>query len=164
MTIHKLTVDISSVDINKILDLRETIKNKSASNRGGWQLEVKSRKFEMVKWILPFLEKVEKSLQSLYPDFKIHRFWFNINAPGNYNDWHNHGNREIVGVVYINTNPNFGDIVFENGKRITPNIGDFIIFPSEINHRVEVNQSNDLRISIAFNFNKRKKSYLEKNL
>lgn len=164
MTIHKLTIDISDIDIDKILDLRNTVKNKSASNRGGWQLEVKIRKFEKVKWIQPFLETAESQLQTIYPNLTINRFWFNLNEPGNYNDWHHHGSRETVGVIYVKTDDKSGDIVFEDGTQISPQIGDFIIFPSEINHRVDINQSNNLRISIAFNFNSRKKNYLEKIL
>lgn len=164
MTIHKLNIDVSDIDLNKILDLRETVKNKSASNRGGWQLEVKPRKFETIKWILPFLKRVESQLQTLYPKLTIHRFWFNINEPDNYNDWHHHGRGETVGVIYVKTDDKSGDIVFEDGTQISPQIGDFVIFPSEINHRVDVNQSHSLRISIAFNFNSRKKNYLERIL
>jgi len=162
MTIHKLKVDTSDIDIDKILSLRDTAKNRSASNQGGWQLEIKPRRFEKISWILPFLKRVEQELKNLYPEHHIHRFWFNINGPGHFNEWHNHGSREIVGVAYIQTNSLSGNIEFEDCNIIFPEAGDLLIFSSEINHRVSVNQSNDFRISIALNFNKRKKHYLER--
>jgi hypothetical protein len=164
MTIHKFKVDIADVPVDKILSLRDNVKNRSASNQGGWQLEIKPRRFDRISWILPFLLKVEKELYSLYPDHHIHRFWFNINGPTHANEWHNHGAREIVGVAYIQTDPLTGDIEFKDATTITPEIGDLLVFPSEIDHRVSENQSDDFRISIAFNFNKRKKHYLERIL
>jgi len=164
MTIHKLKVDTSDVPVDKILSLRDIFKSRSASNRGGWQLEINSRKFEKISWILPFVKRVEQELKNLYPNYNIQRLWFNINSTGSYNEWHNHGAREVVGVAYIQTNLSSGDIEFVDGTRISPDVGDLIIFPSELNHRVLVNQSTDFRISIAFHFNKGKKHYLERIL
>jgi hypothetical protein len=162
MTIHKLKVDTSGVIVDSILSLRDTVKNRSASNRGGWQLEIKPRRFDRISWILQFLLRVEKELKNIYPDYHIHRFWFNINGPGHSNEWHNHGSKEIVGVAYIQTDELSGDIEFKDSNTISPKVGDLLIFPSELDHRVSVSQSNNFRISIAFNFNKRKKHYLER--
>ena len=36
--------------------------------------------------------------------------------------------------------------------KITPNYGDIVLFLGDTPHRVEPNQNNDLRISLAFNF------------
>ncbi len=47
------------------------------------------------------------------------------------------------------------DIEFRQGGaywRETPKQGDLLVFPGSLEHRVLPNSSNDVRISIAFNF------------
>jgi hypothetical protein len=86
----------------------------------------------------------------------IDSWWFNVNTPGEYTGWHSHSRWARVGVLYVQV-PS-GDIEFRQGGaywRETPKPGDLLVFAGELEHRVLPNTSSDVRISIAFNFEKR---------
>ena len=101
--------------------------------------------------------------------------WANINPKDGLNQPHIHPNSLFSGVYYIKSNPQAGrlkiydpragsQIVMPNRKKgkppkhlwrdanIDPIPGRIIIFPAWLWHSVEPNQSNDLRISVSFNF------------
>jgi uncharacterized protein (TIGR02466 family) len=101
--------------------------------------------------------------------------WANINPPGGYNRPHVHPNSHFSGVYYIKAPKNSGQIVFnepratahmvmprrKEGKppshlwrevRVDPLEGRIIMFPAWLWHGVEPNESNDIRISVSFNF------------
>ena len=90
-------------------------------------------------------------------------------------DSHNHANSLFSGVYYINTNKNSGSITFNSfptHKQIQPapedptqftldNSGQYtffpendmiLLFPSHTYHKIQVNESDETRYSIAFNF------------
>jgi len=101
--------------------------------------------------------------------------WANINPPGGYNRPHLHPNSHFSGVYYIKTQENCGHLVFNEPRsgahmtmpirkegrppkhlwkevHIDPIPGRIIMFPSWLWHCVEPNKSNDIRISVSFNF------------
>jgi uncharacterized protein (TIGR02466 family) len=101
--------------------------------------------------------------------------WANINPPGGFNRPHIHPNSLWSGVYYIKTPQHCGHLKLEDPKiraemvmpkRTTdqlpqhlwrevhyePIAGRCIMFPSWLNHTVDPNQSNDIRISVSFNF------------
>ena len=101
--------------------------------------------------------------------------WANINPPGGYNRPHLHPNSHFSGVYYVKTPKDSGNLVCneprlgahmvmptrKNGKppkelwrevQLEPKEGRIIVFPSWLWHLVEPNQSNDIRISVSFNF------------
>ena len=101
--------------------------------------------------------------------------WANINQPGGYNRPHIHPNSLFSGVYYIKALPNCGKLVCNDPRpgiqtvmptrvKGTPpkhlwrechldvKEGRSIIFPAWLWHCVEPNQSNDIRISVSFNF------------
>jgi len=101
--------------------------------------------------------------------------WANINPPGGYNRPHIHPNSHFSGVYYIKAPKNSGNIVFNEPKpgahmvmprrkpgkppshlwkevHVDPLEGRIIMFPSWLWHCVEPNESNDIRISVSFNF------------
>jgi uncharacterized protein (TIGR02466 family) len=101
--------------------------------------------------------------------------WANINYPGGYNRPHVHPNALFSGVYYVKANKNSGVLVANDprpgmqtmmpsrkpGKppkhlwreiHLEPIPGRIIMFPAWLWHCVEPNQSNDIRISISFNF------------
>jgi hypothetical protein len=83
----------------------------------------------------------------------IDTWWFNVNTPGEYTNWHAHHQWTKVAVLYV-TVPG-GAIEFRQGEAYwteTPQAGDLLIFSGELDHRVLPNPSKDVRISIAFNF------------
>ena len=86
----------------------------------------------------------------------IDSWWMNANIPGEYTGWHSHSRWARVGVLYVVV-PD-GDIEFRQGGAYwteTPKPGDLLVFSGELEHRVLPNNSNTVRISVAFNFKKR---------
>lgn len=98
--------------------------------------------------------------------------WANINSPGSYNRKHTHANSMISGVYYPRVPENSGQIVFTDPRiqahvitlpvtrktaitsrhiKRTPQAGEFILFPSWLEHSVDVNRSGEERVSVAFN-------------
>jgi hypothetical protein len=86
----------------------------------------------------------------------IDSWWFNVNTQGEHTGWHSHSRWARVGVLYVQV-PG-GDIEFRQGGaywRETPKAGDLLVFPGSLEHRVLPNTSEQVRISVAFNFKKR---------
>jgi len=101
--------------------------------------------------------------------------WANINPPGGMNMPHLHPNALFSGVYYIKSNPKAGRLKIydprpgvqlimptrksgDPGKdlwreaNIEPIEGRIIMFPAWLWHSVEENISDDIRISVSFNF------------
>ena len=101
--------------------------------------------------------------------------WANINYPGGYNRPHLHPNSLFSGAYYIKTPINSGNLMLyepRQGVQCTmpnrkkrklpselwrevhyePKAGTCIMFPSWLWHEVQPNRSNDIRISVSFNF------------
>ena len=106
---------------------------------------------------------------------KLGNMWANINYSGGYNRPHVHPNCLYSGVYYVKTQPQCGELVVNDPRpgiqtmmptrksgqppkhlwreaHIEPIQGRLIMFPAWLWHCVEPNQSNDMRISISFNF------------
>ena len=106
---------------------------------------------------------------------KLGNMWANINPPGGSNQMHLHPNSLFSGAYYIKAPPNSGKLALMDprpgvqqnmptrkpGKlprelwRETfydPIPGRIIMFPAWMWHKVEINKSNDTRISVSFNF------------
>ena len=106
---------------------------------------------------------------------KLGNMCANINPPGSMNRPHVHPNALFSGVYYVKAQPNSGRLkIFDPrpgthmqmpvrksgnpGKdlwrdaSIEPKIGRIIMFPAWLWHSVEENMSNDIRISVSFNF------------
>jgi uncharacterized protein (TIGR02466 family) len=99
--------------------------------------------------------------------------WININFPGSSNILHTHDGA-LSGTYYVKAPKNSGEIFLHNNSimqhinntyldinnKITcsqvkyePVAGRVLIFPGWVPHHVEINNSNEDRVSIAFNFN-----------
>ena len=149
------------------------------SNIGGWQSPtIDSSKDDdllknfLVKCLsdLPFIDRSYA--------FKIDA-WFNINKNGNFNMPHTHPNCHLSGVLWLKIPENSGKIIFispyehvghveidemysDEFKKsnnsfsnyfLNPIEGYLILFPSHLLHYVDINKSNEDRISVAFNIN-----------
>lgn len=155
----------------------EDPKGRKISNRGGWQsdeIEIRQCKSETLKKIIvdslsnfePISEKVSMFVEG----------WKNINGPGNFNVKHNHPRSDLSGVLWIKTPKNSGNIVFTSphvfnryqeidsytdefkynsnsyiSYYFIPKEGHILIFPSFLEHEVEINKSDEDRISYSFN-------------
>ena len=103
-------------------------------------------------------------------DFKITTSWISKSLKGNRGEYHNHNNCMYSGIFYIQVNENSGGISFEDFSNrrfllentenniynckeiiINPTKNTLIFFPSEVYHKVLLNNSNIDRYAIAFN-------------
>ncbi len=102
----------------------------------------------------PWFESVYRAVEA--QEGPIDSWWFNVNTPGEHTGWHAHSRWAKVGVLYVQV-PG-GDIEFKQGGAYwteSPKAGDLLVFPGSLEHRVLPNTSEQVRISVAFNFKKR---------
>ena len=102
--------------------------------------------------------------------FEITTSWFTKTIKNESSAFHNHNNCMLSGILYLQTDENTGKIGFQNfnDKRYKlvpdehtvtnsdaiyyiPNDGLLLLFPSEVHHKVEKNESHIERYSLAFN-------------
>jgi uncharacterized protein (TIGR02466 family) len=118
-------------------------------------------------------EIIEEEHLNIKP--KLGNMWANINLPNGYNNGHAHPNSLFSGVYYVKSKPDSGrlqimdprpgaQLVMPPRKKgpvprqlwreayFEPVPGRLIMFPSWLWHKVEINKSDDIRISISFNF------------
>jgi len=132
----------------------------------------KHPKFEkLTKKIIIFSKNYLDEMNWIYSNYQITDMWATINPPNGFHRPHIHSNNVLSGVYYLKSDVS-SDIIFADPRPqahiIEPEITNFqlnnsqnwhypsvenrvILFPSFLSHHVPVNQSNDDRISIAFN-------------
>ena len=145
----------------------------------GWHSTTDMHKIPVFK---PLVDELFKMQIEMYREEFLSRepiignMWANINPPGGYNRPHIHPNSHFSGVYYIKAPQNSGEIVFNDPRsgahmimpervkdikppshlwrevRVIPLEGRMLMFPSWLWHCVEPNESNDIRISVSFNF------------
>ena len=120
-------------------------------------------------------ESMNEYFQSVYApknDVELYftQSWANYTKPGEYHHKHEHPNSFVSGVFYVNADKEKDKIYFyKNGyqqlKLPTENYNlynsdswwfevgtcDLVLFPSSLTHMVQTTQSEDTRVSIAFN-------------
>lgn len=102
-------------------------------------------------------------------NFNIVNSWLNIIHSNDHHEAHSHPGHTISGVYYFRVNEQQGGICFKNPNTIItfgqfpqgcaspmtttiiPDDGDIILFPSWLEHFTRKNNTNEDRISIAFN-------------
>ena len=149
------------------------------TNMIGWHSTTDMHKIPVFK---PLVDELFKMQMEIYREELLTRepiignMWANINPPGGYNRPHIHPNSHFSGVYYIKAPQNSGEIVFNDPRsaahmvmpdrvkdikppshlwrevRVNPLEGRMLMFPSWLWHCVEPNESNDIRISVSFNF------------
>jgi uncharacterized protein (TIGR02466 family) len=165
--------------IDYILQLKKNNKSQMYSNVGGWQNNIVNlNNLHIKKLVETTLEKTNSLKDEL--GFKkekkviLNNMWVNVNEKNNFNLSHYHPISFFSAVYYVKFPKNSGKIVFENVNplhawfinnnsvehfnhftsndwKLTPKEGDLVIFPSWLKHYVEVNESDETRISISFN-------------
>jgi len=98
---------------------------------------------------------------------KLLSFWAHVHEKNMSTVIHNHtlkedyeGNTSLSGVYYVQVPKKSGHLVllYPHNSCVTykfpimPKTGEFFLFPSTMDHYVTRNLSNDLRISVSFNF------------
>jgi len=117
-------------------------------------------------------DKVGEVCSQLSPNFSLHldNVWININRKGDFNKPHYHVLSAFSACLYLQVPEKSGNIIFHGNKLLhhypiftdsplfytetiyKPEPGKLILFPSCIEHSVEANNSDEPRISMAFNF------------
>lgn len=157
--------------------LQAESKGREISNRGGWQsndIDVfKHKELSVVAEILK--EKIafltSQLNRSVFNSLDFDNAWVNINKKHDYNVKHSHPGVAFSGCIYLKAPEDSGSIVFDrpdtkllfpipkdvynpvlfNNTSYKPRAGLVVIFPSWIEHEVTMSNSDEDRISIAFN-------------
>ena len=97
-------------------------------------------------------------------DIVIANYWGHIHEKNMSTTLHNHFDSYVSAVCYVNVPVGSGSIVFRPrlnqydnsayASKFEPERGVYYMFPSYLDHFVTRNLSEDLRVSISFNFNK----------
>ncbi len=163
--------------IDWIYNYQSTTESVHLSNCGGWQSPSNFHILESFSEFKSYIwNNTFETLAHYNRKFELDNMWININGKGHYNISHNHPGCLMSGVFWIKTPKNCGRLVFENPHsfseglliksadvemkkklnyhysfNFTPKEGVIVMFPAHLNHFVEMNQSDEDRISIAFN-------------
>jgi len=148
------------------------------TNVQGWHSHTNMADLPEYKKLVNMLYACQKTIyeQEHYESEPVlGNMWANINPPGGMNRAHIHPNSLWSGVYYIKALPNSGYLKIDDPRssaamvrpkqkkgelpprlfretHYEPIAGRCIMFPSWLMHCVDVNESNDIRISVSFNF------------
>lgn len=158
-----------------IFDMRsQNPKPQGRSSRGGWNSE---NTLLTEPLFAPLKQVIVSALNHYIKSAEVEGekraniiAWANVHDGGGYNTLHMHPNNQFSGCYYLKVPAGAGAIVFRdpryaslmsplNGKAnfckqfevVTPKEGQLLLFPSWLEHRVESNDADELRVSIAFN-------------
>ena len=163
---------------NEIVMWSKKDKGVVKTNMNGWHSQTNMHTFPQFK---PLVDALYEMQNEVYKEEWLDRkpllgnMWANINYPGGYNRPHVHPNCLFSGVYYVKSQPGAGQLVVNDPRpgiqtmmptrikgqppkhlwreaHIDPIPGRIIMFPAWLWHCVEPNQSNDIRISVSFNF------------
>lgn len=161
--------------IEWIYDYKKNNEGIPISNRGGWHSEYDlHRDYTFVKFNNYICRYIQKCTEMYESRFKLESMWININQKGNYNVCHNHSTT-LSGVFWVKSPENCGNLTLHSNNsycendliesissnlsekynyylefNFVPNDGHMVLFPSHIMHNVDQNESDQDRISIAF--------------
>jgi uncharacterized protein (TIGR02466 family) len=165
--------------IDFCLNLKSRLDGRTVSNAGGWQSQDLLSSDLLGTPLAPIVDEVllpacQQAMAALGSTKKLKtaNFWVNINGKGHFNLPHSHDGSVLSGVFYL-TNEN-SSIAFTRQKDVfdyflqtinsdystplsffevkyTPIKNSLLIFPSWLWHSVERNDTDQDRISIAFN-------------
>ena len=148
------------------------------TNIKGWHSTTNLHKLPEYKKLVDMLYACQKTIyeQEYYESEPVlGNMWANINPPGGMNRAHQHPNSLWSGVYYIKAPKNSGHLKIDDPRssaamcrprqkdgekpprlfretHYEPIAGRCIMFPSWLMHCVDPNESNDIRISVSFNF------------
>tara|TARA_Y100000361_G_scaffold110437_1_gene100501 strand:- start:1055 stop:1645 length:591 start_codon:yes stop_codon:yes gene_type:complete len=161
-----------------ILDWSKLDKGIQRTNVNGWHsttdMYKKPEYAELVKGLYE-AQNIIYQEEQLDSEPYLGSMWANINPPNSMNRAHMHPNSLWSGVYYVKTPHNCGNLKIDDPRSsasmcrpsmkegdLPPRLyreleykavaGRLIMFPSWLTHCVDTNLSNDIRISVSFNF------------
>jgi len=160
--------------LNDIIKIQSSEQSELVSNVGGWQSP--SYTANQQKFMSPIILEIKKYIREIYNIMNIDgsgeilNYWFNINGKYDYNISHTHPGSYFSAALYLKTPKNSGNIVFQRPDNLKEtilfktsnehNFGDYqitpqenllVMFPSCLHHYVARNNSDETRVSVAFN-------------
>ena len=156
-------------------------KGLNRTNIKGWHSDTNMNELPEYKRLIDLLFEAQRTIyqqEHLDSEPYLGNMWANINPPGAMNRAHMHPNSLWSGVYYVKALPNSGHLKIEDPRSIAamsrprqkegptpsrlwrethfdPKPGRLIMFPSWLVHCVDPNNSNEIRISVSFNFMQR---------
>ena len=148
------------------------------TNVQGWHSPTNMAELPEYKKLVDMLYACQKTIydqEHLDSEPVLGNMWANINPPGGMNMPHLHPNCLFSGVYYVKSNPKSGRLKIMDPRpgaqmympmrkegdpgrdmwrdaNLEPIEGRIIMFPAWLWHTVEENLSDDIRISVSFNF------------
>ena len=177
--IYAKDVDLNTDQLaNDIVAWSKQDKGIKKTNVKGWHSETNMHEMPQFKSLVDELFKMQFEVfkeEWLDREPVLGNMWANINPPGGYNAPHIHANSHFSGVYYIKAPKDSGKLICNDPRpgeqlimparvkgtppkelwrevHLDPLEGRIIMFPSWLWHCVEPNKSNDIRISVSFNF------------
>ena len=161
-----------------IMDWYKKDKGITRTNIQGWHSTTNMNDLPQFKKLVDMLYACQKTIyeQEHYESEPfLGNMWANINPPGGMNRAHQHPNSLWSGVYYVKAPKNCGHLKIDDPRasaamwrprqkdeekpprlyretEYEPIVGRCIMFPSWLMHCVDPNNSNDIRISVSFNF------------
>mgnify|MGYP003136382948 FL=1 len=170
-------LDINQIAQN-IIQWSKEDKGVTKTNVNGWHSETNMHEKPEYK---PLVDELFRMVHQVFKEEFLDKravlgnMWANINYHGGYNKPHVHPNALFSGVYYVKTPPNCGSLICQDPRpgiqtcmptrieekipkhlwrdvHLQPQENRAIMFPAWLWHSVQPNESNDIRISISFNF------------
>ena len=171
-------VELNQYLEQKIIQWSQQDKGVSKTNAGGWHSTTDMNRKEeynvLTKELFAMQDEIfKKEFLTMKP--VLGNMWANINYPGNANRPHLHPNSLFSGVYWVKAPEKSGSLMLyeprpgvqctmpnrKEGKlpselwrevHYTPKAGAVVMFPAWLWHEVQPNKSQDIRISVSFNF------------
>ena len=154
----------------RILELSKEYPSVKRSNELGWQSKKDFYREECVAELGVFVQEclnkyIKKNIDaSIIKDWRVTDLWANICPKYSYHKRHTHPNSDLSGAYYVKVPENAPELIFTNPHRymrpliigsadtaISPTDGLLVIFDSGLEHEVNINLSDEPRISLSFN-------------
>jgi uncharacterized protein (TIGR02466 family) len=163
---------------NYIINWSKTDKGVNKTNKNGWHSDnIKNTQTEFTPLVTELFNMQKEIYQEEFLERQpaIGNIWANLNPPGGYNKPHIHPNALWSGVYYVKGSEKSGNLICSDPRpgvqmvmparkktqlpkhlwnecHLAPLVGRIIMFPAWLWHEVQPNNSEDIRISISFNF------------
>jgi len=172
--ITKIDSSVTTGVLDEIMKIQTLEQSTSVSNVGGWQSP--SYTANQNKFMTPIILEMKEYIREIYNIMdvdgsgEILNYWFNVNSKYDYNISHSHPGSYFSVALYLKVPQNSGNIVFQRPDNLKEtilfnkpnehNFGDYqitpqenllVIFPSCLHHYVARNNSDETRVSMAFN-------------
>jgi uncharacterized protein (TIGR02466 family) len=122
-------------------------------------------------WIFKEVSEYAKEIGFAGKNIITNSSWFNVYNQNDYQEYHDHGGSDISAVYFLKSTKESANLIFKSNepsgfkhvfvkdnpytwKRffIPPHPGQLVVFKSHMQHCVEQHKTNEIRITLAYNF------------